>query len=212
MKEVEGWYLPEDDTHFEYYLRGMKQSGKPVEYQPDQKEHAYATCTKFRTAIDIGAHVGLWTRGMTERFKRVYAIEPYTPYLPILLKNAPKVTEVINCAVGEAQGTAALTVPEGNTGAAYIDGEGDTHVAPLDNLIPWEDVDFIKIDCEGYELPILKGAVEVLKANSPVIIVEQKPHPHFKDKWGQYDALYFLESLGYRVHMRVIDDWILRKI
>lgn len=211
MKEVEGWYLPDDDTHFELYLRGLKKTNRPVEYQPDQKEHAYAFCKNFRTALDIGAHVGLWARGMTDRFNRVVAFEPYKPYIPLLIKNAPKV-EVRDHALGVARSTTGLTIPEGNTGAAYVHGEGDMDVIPLDELGPWNDVDFIKIDCEGYELPVLQGAVNLLKSNSPIIIVEQKPHPHFSDKWGQYDALYFLESLGYRVHMRVIDDWILGKL
>lgn len=212
MKQVEGWFLPDDDTHFGAYLETLKRTGRPVEYQPDQKEHALAHCTSFRTALDIGAHVGLWSRLLTQKFDRVVAFEPHMPYIPILLKNAPKVAEVMQHALGESRSKVGLVIPEGNTGAAYISGDGDTDVIPLDSLGPWRDIDFIKIDCEGYELPVLKGAVETLTNNDPTIIVEQKPHPHFADQWEQYAAIEFLETLGYRVHMRVIDDWILRKL
>jgi FkbM family methyltransferase len=153
-----------------------------------------------------------WSRLLTQKFDRVVAFEPHMPYIPILLKNAPKVAEVMQHALGESRSKVGLVIPEGNTGAAYINGDGDTDVIPLDNLGPWRDIDFIKIDCEGYELPVLKGAVETLTNNDPTIIVEQKPHPHFADQWEQYAAIEFLETLGYRVHMRVIDDWILRKL
>lgn len=212
MKNVEGWFLPDDDTHFESYLRNMKSTGRPVEYQPDQKEHAFAHCMSFRTALDIGAHVGLWARPMTEKFDRVVAFEPYTPYIPILMKNAPK-AEVRDHALGRERSKVNLTIPEGNTGAAFINDKiGDIDVIPLDELGAWTDIDFIKIDCEGYELPVLEGAVNLLTYNNPTIIVEQKPHPHFADKWEQHAAIEFLETLGYRVQMRVIDDWIMRKL
>lgn len=210
MKLVNGWYLPDDDTHFESHLGVANSGSEQVEYQAHQKKQAYATCTSFRTALDIGAHVGLWSRGMSVKFKRVISFEPFKGYIPILKKNAPNV-EIHNHALGEKRGKVELTVPEGNTGAAYISGDGEIDVIPLDDLGPWSEVDFIKIDCEGYELPVLKGAVKLLQRNNPVIIVEQKPHKHFADKWGQYDAIGYLETLGYQPYARIIDDWILKK-
>lgn len=71
-------------------------------------------------------------------------------------------------------------------------------------------IDFMKIDCEGYEFPVLKGAAETLRRCKPVIVVEQKPHPNFAKQWEQYAAIKFLaEACGYVAKDRVVDDWIL---
>jgi FkbM family methyltransferase len=211
VKNVYGYWLPEHDTHFEGYLHRLHAAGHPVEYQYEQKKHAFGYCSHFRTALDIGAHVGLWARSMTNVFHRVVAFEPYKPYIPMLRRNAPK-AEVREHALGRSRSRVDITVPFGNTGAAFINEKiGDIDVIPLDELGAWSEVDFLKIDCEGYELPVLEGAVKLLSNNNPTIIVEQKPHVHFADKWGQYAAIEFLEALGYRVLARVIDDWILRK-
>ena len=43
----------------------------------------------------------------------------------------------------------------------------------LDEIIPsGEKIDFIKIDVEGAELQVLKGGMELIRRNKPVIIFE----------------------------------------
>ena len=86
MKVVQGWYLPNSDSHMEQYFRAI---GKP-EYQPAHRATAVSYCDKFRVALDIGAHVGLWARDLTDRFDTVFAFEPCPEYAELLTKNAPK--------------------------------------------------------------------------------------------------------------------------
>jgi hypothetical protein len=50
-----------------------------------------------------------------------------------------------------------------------------------------EDLALIQLDTEGYELPILQGAAETIRAQSPVIVVEDN-----KDRCAE-----FLAGLGY---------------
>ena len=69
---------------------------------------------------------------------------------------------------------------------------------PLDSM-NWDDIDFIKLDAEGFELFVLQGAIETLKRNRPLILIEQD------DRWGtRYgqsaaQGLALLKDIGARV-------------
>src|SRR5690606_11886840 len=52
--------------------------------------------------------------------------------------------------------------------------EVPVRIAPLDSR-GLDEVDFIKIDVEGHELAVLRGASKTIEENRPVILVEVKP-------------------------------------
>lgn len=214
MKEVYGWYLPDDDAHFTEYLTGLHKSSQPVEYQKAQRDTAISYCDNFRTAIDVGAHVGLWAGPLEEQFSAVHAFEPYSEFHKILKKNALHST-IHGYALSDQEGTARIIVNKENSGIAYIEEcrypeEGPIPMAPLDSF-GFEHVDFIKVDCEGYELPVLKGATKTIQKWGPVIVVEQKPKKSETYGWTQHAAVeYLIEAHNYRIIDRVIDDWILK--
>lgn len=213
MKNVHGWYLPDDDVHFTAYLEGLHKAGQPVQYQKAQRDAAVSYCKSFRTVIDVGAHVGLWSGPLEDVFSTIHAFEPYNQFHHILEKNAPH-SIIHNYALSDHEGTANIIVNKDNSGIAYIEEckypeEGPIPMAMLDSF-NMERVDLIKIDCEGYELPVLKGAGATIAHNRPVIIVEQKPKKSETYGWGQYDAIeYLIKTHNYRIIDRVIDDWIL---
>jgi len=215
MKNVHGWYLPDDDVHFTKYLEGLAEANQPVEYQREQRDRALSYCDNFRGAIDIGAHVGLWARPLCDQFKEVYAVEPCEDFLSILEANAPY-AKVWNYALGESDKSVSLKTNKDNSGIAFVDPfatDGECPMIRLDNIVFKERIDFIKIDCEGYELPILKGAYAIIEEDQPLIVVEQKPHKTDGYEWGQYDAVnYLVEQHNYRIVDRVIDDWILKPL
>jgi len=70
------------------------------------------------------------------------------------------------------------------------------------------DVDFIKIDVEGYENQVVLGAKETLLRNKPIIIVEQKG---FSNRFNesQFEAIDTLKSYGAKVIDQVVKDFIL---
>ena len=209
MKEVQGWWLPDEEAHIITYFDAIKQS----EYQPIHQQTVIKHCKQFRTAIDIGAHVGLWARGLTEKFDKVVAFEPCDQFADILLKNAPKVHTINRCALGWREGHVAMAIEPDNTGSTPVDrGKvGLTPMFPLDHF-NLTDVDLIKIDVEGYELDVIKGAMETLRNNDPVMIVEQKDRYVIPEE-GKHAAVRFLmKELQYRIIGRVVDDWILRKL
>jgi hypothetical protein len=72
------------------------------------------------------------------------------------------------------------------------------------------NLDFLKIDCEGYEHHVIEGAIETLLRCKPCVIVEQKPHklgPNFGIKGTP--ALDLLKEMGYRVAREIGGDYIM---
>ena len=209
MKEVQGWWLPEKESHIQDYFKAVNVNA----YQPLHQQTAIKQCERFRTAVDIGAHVGLWARGLTEKFEKVICFEPCDEFADLLVKNAPKVHTIHRCALGWREGQVAMNITPENTGSTHVNrgAVGLIPMFPLDHF-ELKDVDFIKIDVEGYELDVIKGAVQTPKDNDPVLIVEQKERYVIPEE-GKHAAVRFLmRELNYRVIGRVVDDWILRKL
>ena len=79
----------------------------------------------------------------------------------------------------------------------------------LDKVLPKDlNIDFIKIDVEGYENQVVLGAKETLIRNKPIIIVEQKG---FSDRFNesQFEAIETLKGYGAKVIDQVVKDYIL---
>jgi len=71
------------------------------------------------------------------------------------------------------------------------------------------DVDFLKIDCQGYEVFVLEGARDLLRRCRPVVLVEQKPG--FATRYGRVDtaAVDLLLELGAHVAWMAGGDYCL---
>lgn len=151
-------------------------------YQLSHLEAALAHVKKFRTAIDLGAHVGTWSKVMAGRFQRVIAVEPSPDTFEALTTNVRQFgltnVECRNVAVGAAVGTVTMTLDalneqRANTGARYTVPGGSIPVEMLDG---WgiTDLDFLKMDIEGSEPHALHGALETLRRWKPIVLFEDK--------------------------------------
>lgn len=204
MKRVNGMaWLPDDE-------QDQVMLGAGVQYQSNKLQPALKYLKHARTAIDIGAHCGLWTVQLAQYFKNVEAFEPLERHIECWKRNCNwKWTNRLHeVALGEKEGTCGIHVVEGFSGRSHVNGSGDIPVKKLDDF-GFKDVDLIKVDVEGYELFILKGAEETLKKWHPVVIVEQKPR--FGSRYGVSDvaAVDYLQSLGAVVKEAIIGDYIL---
>jgi FkbM family methyltransferase len=213
MSEHYGWHFPDFETHFPKMLKKSVDKGLAPEYQVAVRRRSIDLCSKRRTALDIGANVGLWSRDLVDNFTKVVAFEPVAVFRKCLEKNVNGANFFISpLALGDHDTQATMIITEGNSGHSHLDpntlGTGDVQVVKLDNL-NIENVDYIKIDCEGYEYRVLQGAEQTVKRCRPILVIEQKPHDAYSKDYGQFAAIELLESWGMIKLDQVRDDWIM---
>jgi FkbM family methyltransferase len=203
VKRVNGWWLPSAEQHLVPFLQ------RDGSYQARHRTEALSHVKRWRRAVDIGAHIGLWARELAERFDSVLAFEPVEAHRACFLRNVGAINvELSPFALGERPGLVAFDWDGKNTGHARVaEGiEGDIPMRTLDEY-ELEDVDFVKVDAEGYEVKILRGSQETLLRCRPVVCVEQKRWVYEGEH--QYSAVEFLASLGMVQLARVSDDIVM---
>lgn len=211
MKQVAGFWLPDSETHLVPFLESSPHFYKGPTYQLDKLLGCCPFIKKFGHAIDVGAHCGVWSRVLTRMFKTLDAFEPLPKHIECWRKNVVNPNATLH---GFALGTRVekLTMKEEteSTGDSAISPNGKIliQVLPLDSLA-FKGVDFIKLDCEGYELFALKGGEQTIKRDKPCIIVEQKPGKAQGFGLGQIDAVDLLKSWGAELKFEQSGDYCL---
>ncbi len=209
MKYQHGWAYPDTD---EFMAGELKADGS---YQGSHLTAALQYVTDFTIAIDGGAHVGTWSKPLSQRFTQVIAVEPSADTYECLLANLAQfgVTNVRarQIAIGATAGFVAMALSEKevnrkNTGARYAVA-GDE--VPCETIDSWglPSLGFLKLDVEGSEVAALEGASETLVRCRPIVLFEDKL------LWKRYglprDAPHqVLTRLGYRHLVRTGCDEI----
>jgi FkbM family methyltransferase len=156
--------------------------------------------------VDVGANIGyyllMFERGIGPSGKMV-SIEPSPENLPELKENIRSNrfgnVELHENAVGSSDGRIGLR-SEINSGIVQEEeGCYSVEMKRLDSIIK-ERVDFLKIDVEGYEGEVLRGAWEVIARDRPVLFLEL--HPQIVRRYGDRISV-ILEELSR--YYRVID-------
>lgn len=212
MREQYGWFFPDIEKHFPEMLAKNISKGGPAEYQQPVRLRSFKYIKNRRLALDIGANVGLWSRDLVQNFDQVLAFEPVAMFRECLQQNVPAVNFTVHsCALGDQDGQVKMIITEGNTGHTHVDPKsqgGDTEIRRLDSL-DLQNVDYIKIDCEGFEYRVLQGAERTIRRCRPVVVIEQKPHDMYAKNYGQFAAIGLLEAWGMVQLDKVKDDWIM---
>lgn len=162
-----------------------------------------------RTAVDAGAHIGLWSAQLAPLFGTVYAFEPVEENFVCLKQNVRDENVYrLYMALGDAAGQVEMSLPPGgNSGCWYALPSPGVPVVTLDSL-RLEDVDLIKIDVEGNEGKVLLGASRTIAASSPVVMFEDNGvgQKYFGERW--VDPKSVLRRYDYRPVKRVRKDEI----
>jgi len=161
---------------------------------------------RSRLAIDVGGNVGVYSYHLSRFAKSVVTFEPNPEYAEFL-KAVGLTTRVETVALSSQPGEALLRFPsvDGKEygGMASINAAAvpDAIVArqipvPLRRLDDYDfkNVGFIKIDVEGHEEGVLAGAIETIRRDKPVILVEieERSNPGGLDRISRT-----LSALGY---------------
>jgi FkbM family methyltransferase len=218
MKFVDGWWWPDHERHMLDWLANQKNrriiNGRPA-YQGKKQLAAvhYLPAEHRGIAIDVGAHVGLWSWNLAHWFKTVEAFEPVAAHRECWEKNMQptpdgRAAKLWPCALGEREAMIAICTTDTSSGDSWIKGKGEIPMKPLDSF-HFAGVDFIKIDCEGYEEFVLRGGAETIKRDVPVIIVEQKRDMATKFDLKPLGAVKLLQSWGYDIAEEISGDYIM---
>lgn len=190
---ITGTYLGTDETHV---LKTFLKNDKSVFY-------------------DIGAHVGLFSVAASRLIPgcTIYAFEPMPDNFEVLKShlqiNNIKEVQPFQYAVSNIEGEVSFTNMGSSEGNTYINQSPAFKNASsvftvksvfIDDLIAlgYKPPSIIKIDVEGAELDVLKGAVETIKRYRPVVLLAtHNCHlPGIKDK-----CVLFMQNLGYNLEV-----------
>jgi FkbM family methyltransferase len=166
------------------YLAGVSSS-----FEPDILSLFSACCGTNFNVLDIGANIGLTAIALGRLCSKgkVFAIEPSPDTFKYLTANITRsgLTNVVceNMAASSVSGKLTLTQSPSFSAAAFIsptyqvDGCHRYCVrgCPIDEYVEnlgIEPIDFIKIDVEGFELEVFRGARRTIERWQPMLVCE----------------------------------------
>ncbi|MGF6493635.1 FkbM family methyltransferase [Luteibacter sp. 621] len=154
------------------------------EFEPDMIR--LFRCFAKGTVLDIGANIGCTALAFSGMADIVHAFEPSPSTFRLMTTNTSVVQNVQhhNFGLGEAPGSFELTFSPTNRSGGFVSNQtkasaGHTveqiEIRTLDDVAPTlgvDKIDFIKIDVEGFEGSVLRGAARTLATSQPVVALE----------------------------------------
>ena len=187
--------FPHPDDHI---ARTIRQSG--TFYEADMLADLQSRLFFPQVAVDIGAHVGNHTTYFAGVLNlTTYAFEPNPTHFSLLRSNLEANgldghCVLFNVALGAEPGHGAINEASAtNSGMSRVTPamSGPVEVTSLDTALPHlARLDVLKVDVEGSELDVVRGARETLRRLRPVSYIEITP-----ENFGDVQAL--LAGCGY---------------
>lgn len=141
-------------------------------------------CRPGTTVVDVGGNFGMYTYWLVRLSARCVVFEPIPALAQALSAGFGERVEVHNVALSAERGSAELVVPRVSPGLSTIEprnplGSGRDDLSarlrvetrPLDDF-GLSNVSFLKIDVEGHEEAVLRGAQRLLASERPSLLVE----------------------------------------
>jgi FkbM family methyltransferase len=176
--------------------------------------------------IDIGANIGFYSMLAVNKkgYNAAIAFEPSPNSFERLQRNvklsrADKKVNTFNKAIGDSNDTMNLVQNPIHTGGNTLTDESRNkstvavQVTPLSDLlerkgVEYEDISFIKIDVEGFEVNVLKGMKNVLNQlrQDSLIFIETREEDGNKEK-----VMGLLSNSGFKQIDSFGDNYLLKK-
>lgn len=189
----------------------------PEEYEPAVWRALMSEVRPGSVVADVGAYIGLYTVALAKRVGasgKVHAFEP-DPATFRKLQHHIKINGVQSrvslsrCAVGDKNESASFTSgrdSQSHLSLGHLPQEGQkqttVQVVTLDAVLQGSPVDVMKVDVEGFEEHVLRGASQLLadERRAPrVIFIEVHPYAWGQSGTSSESLLKFLRDFGYEV-------------
>lgn len=173
-------------------------------YEQGTTEYIRQTLKAGDCFVDVGANIGylsLVAAAAVQSNGRVYAFEPVHSTFEILEKNKElngfKHIQTHQFALGNTTESLTIYPEKENRGGASItnkrsDKGEEIQVKRLDDLHIGQKVNLLKVDVEGFEWEVLKGAAKTIQKDKPIIIVEYSRERN--NEGNSSDMLSWLQS------------------
>jgi FkbM family methyltransferase len=197
LEVVGGMLVPANDPYFKPRL----EVGLLVE--PETLDAALVHVRDWRCALDIGAHIGCWTKELASRFGQVVAFEPQPENFAALTQNTARHDNVrrLEMALADRWSTGRMSFDgRVNSGEWYLSSDGDgpkVRVCSLDDLA-LDGIGLVKMDVECAEHLVIAGAERTLRKCRPVVLLEEHTLNHEFDaprraleSWGAVEVARF---------------------
>lgn len=191
----------------------------PADYEADNFQFLKENCKPANTVLDIGAHIGVFAVAAAKYVTgagKVFAFEP-TPSTNKLLQktiqfnNLANVVFARNEAIGKETGKTTFYISDtegdnSNTLISYLDDRKihklEVNVTSVDTFVEEMKIDktgFLKIDAEGAELDVMKGAIKTLQQHRPACILSIHPNPILAKGDKLEDIYDLIQQLNYSI-------------
>jgi FkbM family methyltransferase len=171
--------ITSDDNYLEHIKNG---------FEPDMVKLFRTLANRSEVILDVGANIGCTAILFGELAKSVYAFEPSPTTFAFLEKNVMnsglRNIYPLNMGLGSQTGETTLTYSQKNRSGGFVSNQTQASAGHVTEKIiirkmdealkPYnlKNVDFIKIDVEGFEGHVIKGGENTLTTHKPVVVLE----------------------------------------
>jgi FkbM family methyltransferase len=171
-------------------------------------------CSPNGVYVDVGANMGDWSYRVSKicNDSRIVAFEPASDNFEFLTKRFKSQENVtpINCAVSDTIGLCTIVIGGELSGSnsvyrsnlEIVDKVEETNCVSLDAFAKengFREIEYIKIDVEGHELSVLKGATEILSLNSVRFLQWEYNKTWLASKSSLKEVFELLQKFNYQI-------------
>jgi FkbM family methyltransferase len=173
------YLIASDDAYLDHIANG---------FEPGMVQLLRTVASDSEVILDVGANIGCTALLFGRLSKTVYAFEPSPTTFRFLEQNISRsgLTNIFlqNIGLGSEAGEYALTFKPSNRSGAFVSNQTQAstdHTVETITIRQMDEaltsfnvsrVDFIKIDVEGFEGHVLRGATQTLDTYHPVVVLE----------------------------------------
>ena len=175
---------------------------KKLNYDESMFNRIVPLIDKKKLAVDIGAFIGSHTFEYLKHAAGVVSFEPNPSAFWCLSHNCFSAVR-INVALGSKNGERYWTRIYPNCGASFLADEPSpdcltVQVRTLDSF-GLTNIGFMKLDCEGEEVAVLRGGRETILKNKPNMCVEVNDAALKRTKTSREELYRVLQEFGYSI-------------